>query len=103
MILGRVKGNVVSTRKSDKLVGMKLLVIQEVDCETQKETGRVLVAVDTVGAGCGELVMCTTGSPARQTKMTDARPVDAVVTGVVDYIELHGQTVFDKHKSLLLS
>lgn len=99
MILAKVKGKVVSTRKPDKLLTLKLLLVEEVDVSTQKENGRILVAVDTVGAGEGELVMCTQGSPARQTKLTDARPVDAVITGIVDFVELHGQTVFEKHRN----
>lgn len=99
MILAKVKGNVVSTKKTDKLLSLKLLIVEEVDVATQKGKGKLLVAVDTVGAGKGELVMCTQGSPARQTKLTDAKPVDAVITGIVDFIEIQGQTVFEKHKN----
>ena len=78
MNLGRVVGTVVSTRKDEKLVGAKLLVVRQIDPEG-KETGTFVVAVDAVGAGPGEVVLYASGSSARQTTFTQDRPADAVI------------------------
>ncbi len=99
MIVARVKGNVVSTNKSEKMMGMKLLIVQKIDIETQQETNNTMVAVDTVGAGVGETVMCVTGSSSRQTAVTEAKPVDVAIIGIIDSIELMGELVFEKYKS----
>jgi microcompartment protein CcmK/EutM len=89
MILGEVIGSVVSTRKDDSLVGLKLLIVQElgVDCVP---TGSVVVAADAVGAGVHELVLCASGSSARLTDMTKDRPVDTVIMAIVDSFEIDG-------------
>ncbi len=97
MILARVIGTVVATRKEDKLVGTKLLIVQPVAIlDPEKDDGKPLVAIDAVGAGAGEIVMVCTGSSARQTTRTKDTPVDAVIMAIVDALEVGGSTVFTK-------
>ena len=83
MVLAKVVGTVVATRKEGSLEGLKLLLVRIVD-EEGKETGANIVAADAVGAGPGEIVLIASGSSARQTTLTDKRPVDAVVMAIVD-------------------
>ncbi len=82
MMMGKVVGNVVSTRKQDALVGSKILEVQLI--ENQKDTDKFLIAIDSVGAGIGEIVLITTGSGARLALQNTNAPVDAVVVGIVD-------------------
>ena len=96
MILARVRGNVVSTNKSDKLQGLKLLVVKPIDIETFEEKGALLVAIDTVGAGEGEVVMCVGGSSSRQTALTDGKPSDLAIIAIIDSVELRGKLAFKK-------
>jgi ethanolamine utilization protein EutN len=85
MILGKVVGTVVSTRKDEALVGYKLLIVQAHNPLTGEDTEQ-LVAVDTVGAGIGEQVLVTRGSAARVT-LPDTPPTDAAIVGIVDYVD----------------
>jgi ethanolamine utilization protein EutN len=87
MTLGKIVGTVVATRKDEKLEGFKLLVVRAVGPDG-KEKSSYLVAVDTVDAGIGELVLVVSGSSARMTAGCTDRPVDAAVVGIVDTIEL---------------
>lgn len=87
MTLGRVVGTVVSTRKDERLQGFKLLVVKAVDPDG-KEKSSYLVAVDTVDAGVGELVLVVSGSSARMSSGCQDRPVDAAVVGIIDTIDL---------------
>ena len=91
MILGRVCGTVVCTRKDDSLIGMKFLIVQELDMETSKPTGKHVVAVDAVGAGASEKVLMVSGSSARLTQATQKKPVDAAVCAIVDEIVFDSQ------------
>ena len=95
MLFARVTGNVVCTRKEEKLIGAKLLLVQPVDLEN-KPKGNPLVAVDSVGAGEGELVLIVSGSSARQTRQTENSPVDCTIFAIVDSIEKGGSTIFRK-------
>ncbi|PWH12926.1 MAG: ethanolamine utilization protein EutN [Ardenticatenia bacterium] len=95
MLLGKVVGTLVSTRKDPKLEGLKFLVLQRLNIEGQPIEGYV-VAVDAVGAGVEEVVMYATGSSARQTILTDQRPCDAVIMGIVDTWEVNGRVVYQK-------
>ncbi|MEQ1920318.1 MAG: EutN/CcmL family microcompartment protein [Elusimicrobiota bacterium] len=97
MIFARVTGTVVCTLKDEKLVGSKLLLVQPVDLAGASK-GSPLVAVDSVGAGEGELVLIVQGSSARQTSRTDGRPVDAVIFAIVDTVEQNGKTAFKKNQ-----
>jgi len=87
MILGRVAGTVVATRKDEKLQGKKLLIVRTLDPETKKESGYV-VAIDTVQAGRGDIVLCVSGSSARMATGLKDHPVDTAIVGVVDMIEI---------------
>ncbi|MFQ5423682.1 MAG: EutN/CcmL family microcompartment protein [Phycisphaerae bacterium] len=95
MLLAEVVGTVVSTRKEETLTGLKLLLLRAVDLDG-KPTGPTVVAADAVGAGVGEMVLYASGSSARQTTLTDKRPVDAVVMAIVDQWEVAGQTKYKK-------
>lgn len=83
MQLARVVGSVVSTRKEESIQGIKLLVVRPLD-EEGKEVGTALVSADAVGAGPDEIVLIAAGSSARQTAVTDKRPVDSVILAIVD-------------------
>jgi ethanolamine utilization protein EutN len=95
MFLAKVIGNVVATQKSPEFQGMKLLLLQPyINREdTLVASGSSIVAVDSVGAGLGECVLFTQGSSARLTHNTKGAPVDAVIVGIVDSVEVNGQTV----------
>jgi microcompartment protein CcmK/EutM len=96
MILAKVIGTVVCTHKDPRLEGVKLQLVEPVSIATQKAEGKALVAIDTVGAGLGEIVLVVSGSSARQTASTQNTPVDAVIMGIVDAVDLDGQRVFEK-------
>ena len=83
MILGKVVGTVWATRKDEELVGMKFQIVKHVDVD-YKVKDTFVVAVDTVQAGVGDVVLVTSGSSARQTNQTKNKPVDAVIVAVVD-------------------
>ena len=98
MLIGKVVGSVVATRKDDKLANQKLLLVQVHD-QQNKAKEQYVVAVDAVGAGLDEMVLYATGSSARQTTLTDGRPCDAVVMAVVDSWDLGGDNVYEKWES----
>lgn len=98
MQIARVKGTVVSTTKSDKLNGLKLLIVKPVDIETLEEKGSMIVAIDAVGAGEGEIVMIVGGSSSRQTAITDGKPVDMSIVGIIDSMDVNGVRIFEKFK-----
>lgn len=87
MTLGKVIGTVWSTRKDEKLVGSKFLIVKELDLH-KKLKDSFVVAVDSVGAGVGEVVLFATGSSARQTNQTKNKPVDAVIMAIVDKLDI---------------
>ena len=95
MNVGKVIGTVVASRKDPKLEGLKLLLVQQTDLAGTPKGGQV-VAVDSVGAGMGEVVLYCSGSSARQTEVTQNRPVDTVIMAIVDEIEAGGETSFRK-------
>lgn len=87
MFLGRVIGTVWSTKKDENLVGAKFLIVRELTLDL-KEKERFVVAVDSVGAGEGEVVLIATGSSSRMTSFTKDKPVDAVIMGIVDKLDV---------------
>ncbi|MFZ5469446.1 MAG: EutN/CcmL family microcompartment protein [Myxococcota bacterium] len=95
MLIGKVVGTVVSTRKEQELEGLKFLVVRAVDLDG-KPTSTLVVAADAVGAGVGEVVLYASGSSARQTKVTKDRPVDATIMAIVDQIEVGGSLKYVK-------
>lgn len=82
MLKGIIRGNVVSTRKQESLVGSKFMEVEII--ENNQLTGKYLIAVDSVGAGIGETVLVTTGSSARLALHNTNAPCDAVIVGIVD-------------------
>lgn len=95
MLLARVTGTLVASRKDEGLSGQTLLVLRQLDVDGQ-ESGGYVVAVDAVGAGEGEVVLFATGSSARQTTRTKDRPCDAVVMAIVDSWEVDGESRYRK-------
>jgi ethanolamine utilization protein EutN len=100
MFIARVRGNVVTTQKVPKMAGKKLLVIEPLQVEEKsddfKPTGRCFVAVDSIDAGAGDIVLVTQGSSARMTEATHDAPVDCVVIGIVDTVGVMGRTIYKK-------
>ena len=95
MNLGKVIGTVVSTRKEPVLDGIRFLLVRLVDTDG-KETPSFVVAADAMGAGPGEMVLTAAGSSARQTTMTQNKPVDAVILAIVDTWDIDGKTKYTK-------
>ena len=95
MLIVRVIGTTVSTIKDEKLQGKKLLIVQPAD-EAGNTSGKPFVAIDTVDAGVGDLVLTASGSSARQTTITKDTPVDAVIMAVIDSLEVNGEVTFRK-------
>ncbi|MCY4121954.1 MAG: EutN/CcmL family microcompartment protein [Acidobacteria bacterium] len=87
MILGKIVGTVVATRKDERLVSSKLLLVQPIEPDGAPR-GNHLVAVDTVDAGAGETVLVVSGSSARMADGLKDTPVDAAIVGIVDSIEV---------------
>ena len=101
MLIAKVTGSLVATQKVAAMVGRKLLLVEpyRLDPETRGGlvgTGRSMVAVDTVGAGEGEIVLITQGSSARLTPETKTLPVDTVVIGIIDTVHLGATCVYHK-------
>lgn len=95
MLLGKVVGTVVATRKVATIDGLKLLLVRAVD-EQGQTTGARVVAADVVGAGVDEYVLVASGSSARQTEMTHERPCDAVIMAIVDSWDVDGEIRYRK-------
>lgn len=95
MLIARVIGTTVSTIKDEKIQGRKLLICLQTD-EKGQPVGKPYVAVDTVNAGVGDLVLTAHGSSARQTTITDKRPIDAVIMAMIDTLEVDGEITFEK-------
>ncbi|MBI3651841.1 MAG: EutN/CcmL family microcompartment protein [Acidobacteria bacterium] len=87
MLLARIVGTVVATRKDERLHGRKLLVARLIDEHGQDQKGHV-IAVDTVGAGVQEIVLIVQGSSARLASGCKDAPVDAAVVGIVDTVDV---------------
>ena len=87
MLLGKVIGTVWPTRKDEALVGAKFLIVRQLDLDYNPKDSTV-IAVDSVGAGVGEVVIVAQGSSARQTTFTKNKPVDAVIMAIVDKLDI---------------
>ena len=95
MLIVRVVGDVVSTIKDEKMTGRKLLFVREMSLENEI-VGKPIVAIDTVDAGIGDVVLIARGSSARQTSSTKDTPTDAVIMAIVDSLELEGKVTYPK-------
>ena len=93
MLIAKVIGTTIATIKDEKLVGRKLLILRQTD-ESGAPSGKPYVAIDTLDAGIGDLVLTCSGSSARQTNITKDTPVDAVIMAVVDSLEVEGKITF---------
>ena len=101
MFIAKVIGSMVATQKTAAMVGFKLLVVEPYrlegkDRDKLETTGRTFVAVDTLGAGEGEFVLIAQGSSARMTPETEKLPVDTVVVGIVDTVNIEDQCVYSR-------
>jgi microcompartment protein CcmK/EutM len=100
MFIAKVKGNVVTTHKVQKMSGRKLLIIEPLQVTDEggdfRPTGRCFVAVDSIDAGEGEIVLVTQGSSARMTDTTSDAPVDCVVIGIIDTVSVGEAVVYSK-------
>ncbi|MFO0813784.1 MAG: EutN/CcmL family microcompartment protein [Gemmatales bacterium] len=99
MFLARVTGSVIATQKLPSMTGQKLLVVEplRVDPKNRKElisTQRSFVAVDTVGAGAGQLVLIVQGSSARMAPELEKMPIDTAIVGIVDEVSVEGKSIF---------
>lgn len=99
MFLARVEGSVVSTKKDPAMSGRKLLILRpqlvdEKDPTRFRPGANSLIAVDTLGAGIGELVMFCQGSSARLAAGLREAPVDAVIIGIVDVVDVLGKQIY---------
>jgi microcompartment protein CcmK/EutM len=95
MLISLVIGTTVSTIKDETLTGRKLLILRQADVDG-KPFGKPYVAVDTLDAGVGDLVLTAHGSSGRMTEITQNRPVDAVIMAVIDHLEVGGEVVYQK-------
>ncbi len=96
MLLGKVTGHVISSQKDSGLEGMKLLIVQDVRVADLTLAPSYVVAVDSVGAGLGELVIVVTGSSARIAQGMKERPVDSTIIGIIDTINIGGEVRYSK-------
>lgn len=99
MFLGRVVGTLVASRKEPTLEGLRFMLVRRLTIDNEDTAGYV-VAADAVGAGVGEVVMVATGSSARQTRLTDKRPVDGVIMAIVDTWDVDGQVKYLKDEEV---
>lgn len=98
MLIGKVVGSVVATRKDEKMMNQKFLLVQVHD-QNNKPKDQYVVAVDAVGAGHEDMVLYASGSSARQTSITDGKPCDAVIMAVVDSWDMGGNNIYEKWES----
>jgi len=104
MFLARVEGSVVSTKKEASMNGRKLLLLRPQLVDEKEPTkfrsgANTIIAVDTMGAGIGELVMFCQGSSARLAGGMKDAPVDAVIIGIVDSVDVLGKEIFNARTS----
>ncbi len=102
MFVAKVTGSLVSTQKLDSMVGFKLLMVEPYRLDPQDRTqlvttGRTFVAVDTLGAGEGDLVLIAQGSSARLTVETKNMPIDTLVIGLVDQVHVEETAVYERN------
>jgi ethanolamine utilization protein EutN len=101
MFIAKVTGSVVATEKVDAMKGFKLLVVEPYRLEGKERnslvtTGRTFVAVDMLGAGKGDYVLITQGSSARLTPETKNLPIDTVIVGIVDRVQVDDRSVYSR-------
>ncbi|MEP6984229.1 MAG: EutN/CcmL family microcompartment protein [Chloroflexota bacterium] len=95
MVIGVVVGSVVASHKTENMDGLPLRIVRRLAPEG-KLTDTYLVAVDAVNAANGEYVLVASGSTARQTTLTDTKPVDAIIMAIVDMWQINEEVMYDK-------
>ena len=103
MFIAKVTGSMVSTQKASTMVGHKLMLVEPFRIDPNDRTrlattGRTFVAVDTMGVGEGEYVLITQGSSARQTPETKNLPIDTVIVGIIDTVNVEGSQIYNRDK-----
>lgn len=99
MILARVVGTIVSSHKTEKIEGIKFLLLEKIDPVSMKGKNDFVVSMDSVGAGAGEIVFYVSGSSARFTGVTEGKPTDSAIIAIVDFIEKDGVYTYRKDKA----
>ena len=97
MKTGIIIGTLVATRKDERLVGKKLMLLQPVDLN-KNPTGEPIVGVDTVGAGIGEFVLFCTGTAARKACNAPEAPIDGAVIGIIDQLDVSSKLEWEKRR-----
>jgi len=95
MEIGKIIGTVVSTQKDEKLKGLKFQIVKSVDLDG-KPLSSFVVAVDSVGAGVGDIVLVAKGSSARQTLISKDKPVDTIIMAIIDELDIGGEKRYVK-------
>lgn len=95
MFIAEVVGSVVASHKTENMDGLSLRIVRKITQELEP-SDTYAVAVDVVGASEGELVLVASGSTARQTHLTDARPCDALIMAIIDTWQIDGQVKYTK-------
>jgi microcompartment protein CcmK/EutM len=95
MVIGMVVGSVVASQKTASMDSLPLRIVRRVTPEG-KLTDTYMVAVDAVGVANGEYVLAASGSTARQTTLTDAKPVDTIIMAIVDTWQINGDVMYEK-------
>ncbi|HRS53373.1 MAG TPA: EutN/CcmL family microcompartment protein [Bacteroidales bacterium] len=96
MVLAKVIGTVVATRKAENIGGIKFLLLEKIDPISLKGKNDFVIAMDSVGAGEGEIVFYASGSSARFTKTTEGKSTDSTVVAIVELIEKDGILTYKK-------
>lgn len=103
MFIAKVQGNVVTTHKVEAMVGRKLLIVDPICVDKEGESmapiGKSLVAVDSIGSGTGDIVLVTQGSSARMTESTAKAPIDCVIIGIIDSVDVAKKTLYKKSEA----
>jgi ethanolamine utilization protein EutN len=100
MVIGVVAGSVIASQKTSSMEGLALRIVRRVTPDG-KLTDTYMVAVDVIGADHGEYVLVASGSTARQTTLTDTKPIDAIIIAIVDAWQMKNKVIYDKHSTQL--
>lgn len=100
MVIGMVTGSVVASQKTTNMDGLPLRVVRRITPEG-KLTDAYMVAVDSLGAANGEYVLIASGSTARQTTLTDNKPIDAIIVAIIDTWQINGLVTYEKSSQVV--
>lgn len=100
MVIGMVTGSVVASQKTANMDGLPLRIVRRITPEG-KLTDAYMVAVDTLGAANGEYVLIASGSTARQTALTDNKPIDAIIMAIIDTWQVNELVIYEKSSQVV--